>query len=324
MAVVAESDWAGVGVGDDPRIEAALDAVITLDVRGCIVEWNHAAVSTFGYEREEVYGCPLADLIVPVDLRAAHTAALARCAETGAGAILGTRVELRAVSKSGREFPVELTVTTYVSRQQRYFTAYLRDITDRHRRATYSKVLELAGRILLENPLDPNERLKSVPGLLVPGFAPFAAVAAATGGDRPEVLSVKHALSPALLAHAVLSGRSATTLWADALSGDAGFTLIDVAAARAAGTPSVFLRETLAVSALAVCRIAASGLRAAILCGASDGGFSEDDQTFLRDFCRRAELAVENAAVYREQARLTELLESDDRRCKPAPPSPSK
>jgi PAS domain S-box-containing protein len=297
-------------VGEDPRIEAALDAVISLDVRGCVVEWNRAAVATFGYEREEVAGRRLADLIVPHDLRAAHSAALARCVETGVGEILGKRVELRALAKSGREFPVELAVTMYKVGNERYFTAYLRAITDRQRRAAYSNVLEVAGRALLEHPTDPNGRLRVIPGMLVPGFAPFAAVGVATTETRPHVLSASHASSPATLAHAVLSGRSAASLWDEALQGDAGFAVFDVNGECSVGTPSAFLRDRFDVSALAVCRIAVRGLRAAILCGASNQ-FSEDDLRFLTEFCRRAELAVENATVYRDQARLSAEASGD-------------
>jgi PAS domain S-box-containing protein len=292
----------------DPRIEAALDAVITLDVEGRVVEWNHAAVRMFGYDRGDVMGEPLADLIVPDDLREAHTAALRRCAKSGAGALLGKRVELRAVDKCGRELPVELTVTTYTNGGERLFTAYVRDITDRYRREGYSVVLEAAGRALLEHPRDPEARLGAVSALLVPRFAPFAAVAV-TADPRPRVLSAQNASSPALLAHAVLSGASAAPLWQEALGGETGLSVSDLRSDVGAATPAGFLRDTFAVGMLAVCRIAVGDIRAAILCGASDRGFSEEDLRFLFEFCRRTELAVENASVYRAQAQLWRQLQ---------------
>ena len=37
-------------------LEAALDAVVTMDHQGCVVGWNHAATTTFGYEADEVIG----------------------------------------------------------------------------------------------------------------------------------------------------------------------------------------------------------------------------------------------------------------------------
>jgi PAS domain S-box-containing protein len=268
-------------------------------VRGCVVEWNRAAVEMFGFQRDEAAGRPLADLIVPEDLRDAHSAAFSRCVETGTGTILGKRVELRALASSGREFPIELTVTTYLVGDQRYFTAYLRDITDRHRRAAYSDVLDHAGRALLEHPLDPNRRIAVIPDLLVPRFASFAAAAIATAEGRAdaEVLSARHATSAATLAHAVLSGKAAAPLWTESLAGDAGLTVLELDA-QGRGTPTGFLRDRFDVSALAVCRIAIGDVRAAILCGAPDPGFSADDLRFLTEFCRRAELAVENATVY--------------------------
>ena len=46
-------------------LEAALDAVITIDHRGEVIEFNPAAERTFGYSREEAVGREMAELIVP-------------------------------------------------------------------------------------------------------------------------------------------------------------------------------------------------------------------------------------------------------------------
>src|SRR5205085_144463 len=63
-------------------LEAALDAVVTMDHRGRVVGWNHAAETIFGYRTEEVVGKDMADLIVPPSLRPRHRRGLARFLET--------------------------------------------------------------------------------------------------------------------------------------------------------------------------------------------------------------------------------------------------
>src|SRR2546427_2353148 len=52
-------------------LEAALDAVVTMDHRGHVLGWNHASETTFGYRADEAIGREMAELIVPPSLRAA-------------------------------------------------------------------------------------------------------------------------------------------------------------------------------------------------------------------------------------------------------------
>jgi PAS domain S-box-containing protein len=116
-------------------IDSSLDCVITMDHRGLIVDFNPAAVETFGHAREEAVGAELAELIVPPSLRPAHRAALARFMETGEGAILNRRMELTGLRANGEEFPCELTVTRIGTGEPPLFTGFVRDITERRRSA---------------------------------------------------------------------------------------------------------------------------------------------------------------------------------------------
>src|SRR6266699_1079769 len=59
-------------------LEAALDAVVTMDDSGSVIGWNQAAEATFGYSAAEVIGREMADLIVPPSLRESHRRGLAR------------------------------------------------------------------------------------------------------------------------------------------------------------------------------------------------------------------------------------------------------
>src|SRR5215203_1385406 len=130
-------------------LEAALDAVLTMDHHGVITGWNHAAETTFGYYAEEAIGREMADTIVPPSLRAAHRKGLARFLDTERPVILDRRLELTGMHKNGTEFPVELTITRISLPGPPMFTGYLRDITDRKAveaelRASRARLVEIA------------------------------------------------------------------------------------------------------------------------------------------------------------------------------------
>ncbi|MGH7268492.1 MAG: PAS domain S-box protein [Candidatus Rokuibacteriota bacterium] len=104
--------------------ESAVDAVVTADGKGDIVSWNRGAQTIFGYAPEEVLGTSLARL-VPERYRDVERGGLERFESTGAS------VELHGLMKDGREFPVELSLATWETRQGRFRTAIIRDITER-------------------------------------------------------------------------------------------------------------------------------------------------------------------------------------------------
>jgi PAS domain S-box-containing protein len=114
-------------------LESALDAVITMDHEGNIVEFNPAAEKMFGWARADALGKPLADLIVPSPLKERHRQGLTHYLATGEGAALDRRLELTALRSDGTEFPVELAVTRIPFHGPPMFTGYIRDITERKR-----------------------------------------------------------------------------------------------------------------------------------------------------------------------------------------------
>ena len=113
--------------------DAAPDALVTMDHAGKILEFNPAAEQILGFSREEVLGKPLADLLIPPDLRDRHRRGLARYLATGEAAILDRRLELPALRKDGAVISAELTITRSNVEDPPVFTGFLRDITDRKR-----------------------------------------------------------------------------------------------------------------------------------------------------------------------------------------------
>jgi PAS domain S-box-containing protein len=114
-------------------IDTANDAFIAIDAAGVITDWNPQAESTFGWPRDEAVGRTLAELIVPPDSRDAHNEGLHRYVMTGEGPLLNKLVELEALDRNGRLFPVEMTVSPIRWGRSHMFSAFVRDITDRKR-----------------------------------------------------------------------------------------------------------------------------------------------------------------------------------------------
>jgi PAS domain S-box-containing protein len=114
-------------------LDSSLDCIVAIDHEGRITEFNPAAERTFGYDRENVVGKHLADVIVPPSLRERHRVGFARHLATGESRVLGQRVEMTALCADGREIPVEIAITRILQDGPPSFTGYLRDITERKR-----------------------------------------------------------------------------------------------------------------------------------------------------------------------------------------------
>src|SRR5918996_1303708 len=110
---------------------SSLDAIVTIDHQGLIVEFNAAAERIFGHSVETAVGTELAELVIPPSLRDRHRAALRRVVETGKSTLLGQRVELTGMRADGTEFPVELALDAIAGTDPPMFTGTIRDITDR-------------------------------------------------------------------------------------------------------------------------------------------------------------------------------------------------
>jgi PAS domain S-box-containing protein len=111
--------------------EASLDAVITIDHQGQVVEFNSAAENIFGYRREQAVGRALSELIVPPRIRAQALAGFARYRTTGASVSLGKRFEAFAMKADGSEFPVEVALAPIGVGDPPLFTIYVCDATAR-------------------------------------------------------------------------------------------------------------------------------------------------------------------------------------------------
>jgi len=114
-------------------LDSALDAIITTDHDGRIIEFNSAAEKMFRHKRGEVLGRELGELAILPSLRETHRRELAKGGGTSNGTWIGKRVEMTALRADGKEFPIELALTQVKLDGPPMFTGVIRDITERRR-----------------------------------------------------------------------------------------------------------------------------------------------------------------------------------------------
>ena len=112
-------------------LEASLDAIVTIDHAGRVLEFNPSAERMFGYARADVLGRDMATLIVPPRLREQHRAGMEQYLATGEGKVFGQRLETTALRADGSEFPAEITIAKIALHGTPVFTGFVRDLTER-------------------------------------------------------------------------------------------------------------------------------------------------------------------------------------------------
>lgn len=111
----------------------SLDAAFTIDAHGLIVDVNPAATRMFGWQREEFLGANIS-LIVPSPLKEQHDGFLrAFRPDRGVKHVLGSGQRLDGLRKDGSHFPVEVGISAFERDGRRYFTGFVRDMSERQR-----------------------------------------------------------------------------------------------------------------------------------------------------------------------------------------------
>jgi two-component system, cell cycle sensor histidine kinase and response regulator CckA len=132
-------------------VDTSLDAVIAMDARGCISDWNQQAEKMFGWSRVEAIGRRMVDTIIPVEYRERHDRGLARFLENGEGPVLNRRIEVVGLNRQGDEFPIELAISPAKLGKEWTFSAFIRDLTEQKKAAEAVRLGELRYRELFEN-----------------------------------------------------------------------------------------------------------------------------------------------------------------------------
>ena len=110
--------------------ETASDAFIVFDSHESIFFWNPAAKAIFGYQAGETQGKVL-DSIVASRFRDVLREEMKRVVSRERTDLIGKTVEMAGIRKDGSEFPIELSLATWSTREEVFFTVIARDITER-------------------------------------------------------------------------------------------------------------------------------------------------------------------------------------------------
>lgn len=126
-------------------IENAIDGIITIDDKGLIEHINPAALTLFGYEREELVGKNVSVLMPPPD-KERHDTYLHNYNHTGKKHIIGIGREVTGQRKDGSTFPFRLGVSEVLFSDRKIFTGFIHDLSrqkdDELRIKSYTEELE--------------------------------------------------------------------------------------------------------------------------------------------------------------------------------------
>lgn len=115
-------------------LDTVLDATIVSDENGIIISFNSAAVRQFGYSEAEAIGQNL-KLLMPQPYRKEHDGYMHRYIQTGEKRIIGVDRVVVGQRKDGSTFPMKLAVGEIRRGDRRFFTGFVRDLTEREESA---------------------------------------------------------------------------------------------------------------------------------------------------------------------------------------------
>lgn len=113
-------------------VETACDGIISADSKGNVISWNKGAENIFGYAEDEIMGRPLT-LIMPERFHEPHRIGFDRMASTCELQIMERILSFEGLRKDGSEFPLELSIATWKTGEEMFFTGIVRDVTERRK-----------------------------------------------------------------------------------------------------------------------------------------------------------------------------------------------
>jgi two-component system sensor kinase FixL len=111
-------------------LDSVPDAMIVIDDRGTIQSFSSAAERQFGWTAAEAIGRNV-NFLMPQPYRASHDGYLLRYLSTGERRVIGLGRVVVGAHRDGSTFPMELAVGEMRSGERRFFTGFVRDLTER-------------------------------------------------------------------------------------------------------------------------------------------------------------------------------------------------
>src|SRR5215472_14466129 len=121
------------------------DAMVVINERGLIQSFSLAAERLFGFSAAEVLGKNV-KMLMPSPYREDHDGYIERYLRTGERRIIGIGRVVVGQRSDGSTFPIELAVGEMHVREQRFFTGFIRDLTERQQ--TEARLQELQSELV--------------------------------------------------------------------------------------------------------------------------------------------------------------------------------
>ena len=117
----------------DGVVASAMDAIVSVDAQQRIILANAAAERMFGHSASEMLGQPLG-VLIPERLRAGHADHVASFGRSGVTSRrMGALRTVHGLRRNGEEFPIEASISRHESAGLTFYTAILRDDSERQR-----------------------------------------------------------------------------------------------------------------------------------------------------------------------------------------------
>jgi two-component system sensor kinase FixL len=126
-------------------LDTVPEAMIVIDEHGIVQSFSSAAERLFGYGRAEAVGQNV-KMLMPSPYRESHDAYMHRYLTTGERRIIGIGRVVVGQRRDGSTFPMELAVGEMKSGDQRFFTGFIRDLTERQK--TEARLQELQSELV--------------------------------------------------------------------------------------------------------------------------------------------------------------------------------
>jgi len=182
-------------------LETIPDAMIVIDERGIIHSFSSAAERQFGYTVAEAIGENV-KMLMPSPYRENHDGYIERYLQTGERRIIGIGRLVVGERKDGSTFPMELAVGEMRSGDQRFFTGFIRDVTQRQQ--TEARLQELQSELVHISRLTAMGEMASAlahelnqPLLAIVGFMKGAQRFLASGSDDDHSGMLRNAMDKA-------------------------------------------------------------------------------------------------------------------------------
>ncbi|PHZ83559.1 hypothetical protein CRD36_16470 [Paremcibacter congregatus] len=110
-------------------LDTMLDGLLVISDKGIIQEVNRAALAMFGYHREDLIDRNI-NCLMPEPYHSGHDGYLQHYHDTGEKRIIGKKRTLTALRKDGTTFPMTLQVTEGRTKDGRFYTGVIQDLTE--------------------------------------------------------------------------------------------------------------------------------------------------------------------------------------------------